>query len=156
MGVRLRPFDSYPTDEAQLRQGLRGRDNCRHGYGLDLQIRTGQTRCAYCGLSLVDNYYHRLLLCVDHVVPVSEARRLGIPDELAGGLANQVLCCAGCNGFANRYSEVEEEPRESWTLEGFIELRNRVFARRQVIIAQRRAAEMEFFDRRPWEVRSKA
>ena len=145
----MRPFDDYPKEEEKLLRPLKP-GNCRHGYGLDLQKRTGQTRCAYCGVSLVDDYYHWLLLCVDHVVPSVECRRLEIPPYLAGGLVNMVLACSGCNGFENKYAG-DEEPRSSWTLEDFIELRDKVFLARKALIAERRAVEIVAFDRKAWE-----
>lgn len=147
----MQPFDTYPSEESKLRDPLRPTDNCRHGYGLDLQNRTGQTRCAYCGISLVDDYYHWLLLAVDHVVPASEGKRLGIPPEILEGLVNKVLVCSGCNGFSNRYAAVHETPRANWTLQEFIELRDRVFAERKLRIAERRAEEVAFFDGKPWK-----
>ncbi len=68
--VRMEPFASYPE---QGRKPLgRPRDLTgarRSGYGLSLQRMTGQSACAYCGLSLVDTYEHWLLMPVDHVVP---------------------------------------------------------------------------------------
>jgi len=149
------PFDTYPSGENELKSRLRPADNCRRGYGLDLQKRTGQTRCAYCGVSLVDDYYHWLLMAVDHVVPIQQARKLVIPDELIGGLVNQVLCCSGCNGFRNRYA-VADQPRDNWSLEEFIELRDRVFRDRTEVIAARRVAEMVAFDRKEWEALRRA
>ena len=59
--------------------------------------------CAYCDVSLVDDYYHWLLMSVDHVVPSSEAKRLGIPVASYEDYINLVLCCSGCNGFGNRF-----------------------------------------------------
>lgn len=147
----MEPFDQYPKEEKELRTPLRNTGNCRHGYGLDLQKRTGQTRCAYCGVSLVDDYYHWLLLCVDHAVPSCETRRLKIPSALAGGLVNMVLACSGCNGFDNRHTMPEEQPRSTWTLEEFIGLRDRYFLARKALIEERRAVEIAAFDRKEWE-----
>jgi len=145
----MRPFDSYPKDEHQLRRPPKNLDNCRHGYGRDIQIRTGQTRCAYCGISLVDEYCHWLLMCVDHVVPTKEAERLSVPLDLANGLVNHVLACSGCNGFKNRHA-VPAEPQKEWTLEQFMKLRDETFLNRKTLIAERRAEEIAFFDSKPW------
>jgi hypothetical protein len=144
----MKPFDDYPKEESNLRKGLRNTGNCRHGYGLDLQSRTGQTTCAYCGLSLVDDYNHWLLLCVDHVVPVSEGRHLGISADLVGGLVNQVLCCAGCNGLDNRYVIEDTAAKTDWSLDEFVKLRDETFLVRGRRIAERRAEEIAFFDTR--------
>lgn len=146
----MQPFDTYPSEESELLKPLKGTDNCRHGYGLNLQKRTGQTRCAYCGISLVDDYYHWLLLAVDHAVPASAGKPLGIPPDMLEGLVNKVLVCSGCNGFDNRYAVANETPRANWTLREFIELRDRVFSERKLRIAERRAREMSFFDQKPW------
>lgn len=145
----MRPFDSYPKDEHELRSPPRNPYNCRHGWGLDIQQRTGQTRCAYCGVSLVDDYYHWLLMCVDHVVPSREAQRLNIPPDLANGLVNHVLACSGCNGFHNRHV-IAAEPQKEWTLDQFIDLRDTTFRNRKASVGERRAEEMAFFDRHPW------
>ena len=97
----MEPFFSYP---GHGRQPLgRPRDPtgaCRSGYGLGLQRLTGQTSCAYCGVSLVDTYAHWLLLSVDHVVPRGEAQRLGVAATLYEDAINLVqpryrLACAG-------------------------------------------------------------
>ena len=150
------PFDSYPTEEEELLKGLRNTGNCRHGYGLDLQQRTGQTHCAYCGESLVDEYRHWLMMSVDHVVPVQEALRLGAPREFINGLVNQVLCCSACNGFLNRFTDPDEQPRAHWALQDFIELRNRMFRKRSEQIAKRRTLEIQAFHERRWEDHKKA
>jgi hypothetical protein len=117
---------------------------------LALQQLTGQTRCAYCDINLVDDYYHWLLMSVDHVVPRGEAQRLGIPDQFYEDVINLVLCCAGYNGFGNRY-RCSAEFTSDWSLETFLNLRDRVFADRSQRIALRRASEMQLFAARPWE-----
>jgi hypothetical protein len=75
----MNPFDSYPAGGRSPLGRPKRTDNCRYGYGLELQRKTGQTCCAYCGVSLVDDYDHGLLLSVDHVVPRSQGLLLGIP-----------------------------------------------------------------------------
>ena len=146
----MKPFDDYPTDKDELLRPLGGPGNCRNGYGLDLQKRTGQTRCAYCGISLVDDYYHWLLMAAGHVVPTSAKLSLRMPSVLIESLANRLLCCSGCNGFLNRYAVADEVPRDNWSLPDFIALRDRVFVDRKQKIGERRAAEMAIFDRKRW------
>ncbi len=149
--MTMRVFDTYPN----AGRALLGRPRdvtgaCRSGYGLGLQRLTGQTTCAYCGVSLVDTYHHWLLMSVDHVVPGGEARRLGAPAHYYEDAMNLVLCCAGCNGFGNRY-RCAASPQALWTLEEFVALRDAVFADRLARIAVRRIAEVALFDSRPWE-----
>jgi hypothetical protein len=143
----MQPFDNYPTDKDTLESNAHWGSNCRHEYGLKLHELTGQTRCAYCGISLVDDYYHWLLMSVDHVVPVNEANRLGIPPALIHGVVNAVLACSGCNGLDNKRTMPDEQPPPKWTLEEFTRLRDRFFSERKARIAERRAEEMRFFDR---------
>jgi hypothetical protein len=85
---------------------------CRTGYGLALQRMTGQSACAYCGVDLTASYYQWLLMNVDHVVPVAEARFLGIPSDFVEDAINKVLACSGCNLFENRY-RTNAEPQLS-------------------------------------------
>jgi len=144
------PFNQYPEDGLKLLPRMRG-DNCRHGYGLELQRLTGQTTCAYCGVSLVDDYYHWLLLSVDHVIPVRQCHRLGLPDDWRESYSNMVLSCSGCNSFDNRYPIPWDEPSSDWTLDRFFNLRNKVFKDRKPRILSQRAKEMRFFKSRPWE-----
>ncbi|MHB1414243.1 MAG: HNH endonuclease [Chloroflexota bacterium] len=132
-----------------------GDGTCRHGYGLDFQRRTGQTQCAYCGLSLVDSYDHWLLMALDHVVPAGEIARLGIPADFGADCINLVLVCSACNGFKNRFTVLENLalPRaelDDWTLDPFLTLRDAVFAARRQQVAQRREIEKMFFTDQPW------
>jgi hypothetical protein len=103
-------------------------------------------------VSLVDTYDHWLLMSGDHVVPRSEAQRLGIAVTLDEDAINLVLCCAGCNGFGNRY-RCEALPQDNWTLQEFLILRDRVFTDRFQRIASRRVRKEALFTSRPWEVR---
>jgi hypothetical protein len=112
---------------------------------------TGETSCAYCGVSLVADYHHWLLMSIDHVVPSGEARRVGIDAQLYEDAINLVLCCSGCNEFGNRYRCVSE-PQPAWTLEEFLALRDRIFDERFERIAARRAAEIAVFESSPWRV----
>ena len=144
-------FESYPhagrTPVGRLRGGT-----CRRGYGLKLQQRTGQTRCAYCDLNLVDCYEHWLLMTVDHVVPIAAGKELNIPEDWLYDMANTVLCCSGCNGFRNTWKlTLDGCPPNNFA--EFADLRKRVFAvRREGILAAHRA-EQRFFQGKPWEDR---
>lgn len=142
------PFDAYPHGGRQL-LGRRTGDNARWGYGLRLQRLTGQTSCAWCGVDLAVDYYRWLLLSVDHVVPSSEARRLGIPLAFSEDYLNLVVACSGCNGFDNQYRS-GRIPQETWTLEEFVSLRDAVFLERLPRITQRRARDLAFFEGSPW------
>ena len=116
----MEAFDRCPGG-GPLLLGLRRGANARHEYGLRLQQVTGETACAYCGLSLIDTYEHWLLLQVDHVVPVGEAIRLGVPHEFYEDLCNHVLACSGCNRFDNRHA-VDCAPRPIWSRPEFLSL----------------------------------
>ena len=144
----MEPFDRYPGGGRQLLGPSRG-TNARHEYGLKLQRVTGETTCAYCGVSLVDDFYRWLLLQVDHAVPVGQARRLGVPQMYYEDLVNLVLACAGCNGFNNRHTVVRQ-PQADWTLAEYLALRDDVFAKRRQRFAECRAREMAFFRGQPW------
>jgi hypothetical protein len=146
----VQPFDAYPGGgRVLLGRLVFGDGTCRTGYGLSLQRKTGQTACAYCGVDLTSDYYRWLLLSVDHVVPAGEARRLGVPLALYDDAINLVVACSGCNGFLNRY-RCADERRDVWSLDDFLELRNRVFGHRYGLVAARRAREIAAFERRPW------
>ena len=150
----MHPFDEYPGGGRTRLGRLRNTDNCRHGYGLDLQRKTKQKRCVYCGVDLTHDYYRWLLLNVDHVVPKGEGRRLGIPADMLEDASNKALCCSGCNHFDNHYEIRDVEPREemAWTDDSFYDLRDRVFEERLHRVARRRAEEVGFFGGKPWEV----
>jgi hypothetical protein len=143
-------FDRYPNSGRQLLgRPSSGDGTCRSGYGLALQRLTGGSTYAYCGVSLVDDYHHWLLMSIDHVVPSAEARRVGISPSFSEDAINLVLCCAGCNDSGNRY-RCEIGPRENWTLDEFLTLRDAIFADRFQRIAMRRAREMTVFESKPW------
>ena len=149
---KVKPFDDYPGAGRHLLGPPRDWTNCRWGYGLELMQRTRQTCCAYCGVSLVDDYYRWLLLSVDHVVPRSQAETVGIIQYLHD-MTNLVVCCAGCNGFGNRYTVPQTllESLPEPDLERFFALRDRVFEARSAAIRQRREAEMQEFQRKRWQ-----
>ena len=148
----MKPFDSYPDDGTLLLPKRKG-GNSRHEYGLQLQRLTRQNTCAYCNVDLTADYYRWLLINVDHVIPESECKRLGIPEAWAQSLSNQVLSRAGCNLFDNRYQVEGLEPKESWTPEEFFVLRNKIFTEREQRIRVRREEEKAFFSSKPWDTR---
>lgn len=143
-------FATYPSGGHELFGRLDSAADCRRGYGPKFMRLTGQTACAYCGVSLIDDYYRWLLLCLDHVVPKEQAKHLGIPAMFYDDYINLVVCCSGCNGYANRYS-VQHKHQEQWTLEDFVTLRNAVFIERSERIAAIRANQQALFATRPWE-----
>ena len=141
------PFESYPNHGRQLMGRVSG-VNCRYGYGLKLQQLTGQVECAYCGISLVENYEIWLTMAIDHVVPDNVCKSLGISEEWNQDYSNRVLCCTACNTFGNRY-----EPKnidKPVTLEEFYQLRDRVFVERKALILERHRQEYLFFEQKPW------
>jgi hypothetical protein len=146
----VEPFDSHPQGGRILLGRLSG-GNARWEYGLRLQRLTGQTSCAWCAVDLIADYYRWLLLSVDHVVPTSEARRLGIPQQFSGDFLNLVIACGGCNGFDNQYRSTRG-PKPAWTLDEFVALRDAIFLERKYRIAERRAREMTFFETQPWKM----
>ena len=146
----MKPFDQYPGDGVTLLP----KDpvvNTRRADGPRLQRSTNQTSCAYCGVSLVDNFEHWLLMSIDHVIPQMEGKRLGIPPKFIKSYSNTVLCCSGCNGWDNRYRIHWNEAVSEWTLPRFVALRNRVFQERKERILHKRADEIRFYWSRPWE-----
>ena len=145
------PFDMFSGRGRQRLGAPPNWSNSRHGCGLAVMQKTGQHRCAYCGVDLTHDYYSWLLLNVDHVVPKAMWDRLGIPNELGDDFSNLALACSGCNPFCNRDDYPEEAmPVGGWTDEVFFALRDRVFQKRYARIAERRMREMRFFDSRPW------
>jgi hypothetical protein len=148
----MKPFEAYPNQGCEKLGPCQGAV-CRREYGLKFQHITGQTHCAYCGLDLTDDYHHWLLLSIDHVVPVAEASRLKIPAVFISDCINKVLCCLGCNGFDNRFKIPDEwdvRQDEDWSLEEFVDLRDRVFEERSRRISNRRQVEIEFFEKKLW------
>jgi len=117
------PFAMYPGG-GRSRFRIVNDGNCRHGYCLRFMKKTGQRRCAYCGLDLTHDYYTWLLTCVDHVVPAGISDRLGISVDLREDGSNKVLACIGCNGFCNKddITIADEHPQGGWNNEAFWDL----------------------------------
>ncbi len=145
---RMMPFDSYPQNGRELLGRVKG-SNCRHGYCLQFQQVTQQTSCAYCGMSLVDSYERWLTMALDHVIPLKTGLSICIPAEWIDDCINKVLACAACNGFQNRYKLPEGTPCPS-ALSEFVELRDRTFDERKVLVSRSHEQERLFFDSQPW------
>ena len=145
----MKPFDDYPEGGRTIIKKM-GRANARREDGLWLMEKAQQDRCVYCEVSLVDDYYHWLLLNVDHVIPAKECTRLYIPEEWHHSFTNAVLACFGCNLFDNRYTIEWQQPKAAaaWKVSEFIALRDEVFAERKTRILSRRADEVQFFEQR--------
>ena len=145
----MKPFDDYPEGGLAILKKM-GRANARREDGLWLMENAKQDRCVYCGISLVDEYYHWLLLNAGRVVPDKECKRLRIPDQLCDSFTNAVLACYGCNIFDNRYTIDWQEPKATgeWTVPEFIGLRDKVFTERKARILKRRTEEVQFFEQK--------
>lgn len=139
------PFDRYPDQGRTLLGRVHGA-NCRHEYGLAFMRKTGETTCAYCGLDFAASYENWLTMALDHVVPVSVCRALGLSMDWQEDCINKVLACAACNSFHNRYKPVEQSDPPT-LLEAFLELRDRIFAERRTLIAASHEQERAFYTR---------
>jgi hypothetical protein len=139
------PFTTYPTDETELLKTVWVGGNCRRGYGLKFIEKTHQTSCAYCNMPLTKCYDSWLTMVLDHVVPVSVCVGNSIRLDFCRSLANTVLACAACNGFANRYKPSSGQ-RQINTFREFLELRDEIFLERREKIQQKHKGERAFFD----------
>jgi hypothetical protein len=145
------PFDSYPSAGRALFKVRAKGSNCRWEYGLQLMKLTGQKTCAYCDVDFTTAYAVWLTMALDHVVPSSVCKANNIPEDWAWDYSNTVLACGACNGFCNRYKP-SIPVGESLTLEGFYDLRDRIFEERKQKIKARHLEERAFFERNPWSV----
>lgn len=145
----MEPFDQYPGGGRQLLGKMTGA-NCRHEYGLKLQKLTGQTCCAYCRVSLVEDYYRWLLMSVDHVIPSGAGKLVGITQGWLNDYANTTLCCSACNSFGNRYT-LPSGTSAPMSETAFFDLRDQVFAKRRELILVNHERERSFFLSRPWK-----
>ena len=145
----MKPFDDYPGEGLRILKKM-PRANTRREDGRWLMENAHQDRCAYCAVSLVDDYLHWLLTNVDHVIPVSECTRLNIPEEWHHSFTNAVLACSGCNQFDNRYTIEWRQPQpvDAWTVSDFVSLRDRAFKEGKSRILNRRTDEIRFFSER--------
>jgi hypothetical protein len=90
----------------------------------------------------MSNFEGWLQLSVDHVVP-QQASGAGFPTEWVLDATNIVACCRSCNDLFNRDPVVDPVPP---TLEGFHDLRDRLYLARRARIIERRAAERAWFE----------
>ena len=142
------PFDEYKSGR-EIGKRVSGA-NCRHEYGLEFMKVTGQRVCAYCGLDLTSSFEAWLTQCLDHVVPASVCKDLGIKPEWQDDNTNKVLACAACNGFNNRWKP-DWKPEPIRTEQEFLDLRDRVFKERFWGVHERRERERAVFHQRKWE-----
>ncbi len=150
----MKPFDDYPYDGKSFLPIPRG-TNCRRGYGLDFMRITKQTRCAFCErVDFTTSYGNWLEMTLDHVIPVSICKELGISSNWRDSSSNRVLACTACNGFKNRY-----RPSFSFdapdSLETFFSLRDRIFLERKQLILQAHREDEAFFETHPWETENR-
>ncbi|MGA2263276.1 MAG: hypothetical protein ABSH28_17810 [Acidobacteriota bacterium] len=138
------PFLAYPGRGRRL-LGQQAGANCRHDYGLTFARITGITNCSYCGVDLRSDYRAWLAVALDHAVPASVCRDLGIPVNWANDYANRVLACSACNSFDNRYrlTFVVGAPA---TLDEFFDLRDKVFQDRVGRIRACHDRERRFYE----------
>ncbi|MDD1779277.1 MAG: hypothetical protein LUQ65_14010 [Candidatus Helarchaeota archaeon] len=141
------PFQDYPFQGRQLLGKVPG-GNCRHEYGLRFMRLTQQTRCAYCGMDLVNIYENWLNMALDHVVPHNVCLAWELPEEWREDYSNRVLCCTTCNTFGNRYTP--QGLKRPATLEEFYEVRDAIFVERKRNILERHKAERAFFAKKLW------
>jgi hypothetical protein len=132
------PFREYPDGGQRLLGRPKG-DVARRGYGRQVLQWCGH-RCAYCGLDMT-MFEGWLQLSVDHVIP-QQAIAAGFPEDWVLDTANLVACCRPCNDLFNRDPVIEPAPI---TLEGFLQLRDRLFLARQARIMERRENERAWF-----------
>ena len=147
-------FNAYPnkgqTLQPQLKDDGKG---SRKSYGLKLYQITGQVAefatCAYCGLSFIDEPAHWFLVSVDHIVPKNKKIQdfFGLNNDYIDAMANQVLCCQGCNGRANKdeLRDIAYNPPSVWTPDAFFALRDQIFLYRSQKIAILKREELEEF-----------
>lgn len=139
----MKPFEEYPMAGRKLLGPLDCIDNLSHGYRLDLQRRTGQTHCAYCGADLMPKNHDMLNICIDRIISGAQAAEIGVPAEFACDAINAVLCCSDCYRLRSEYNAIDEPQirRHTLCLDDFILLRDRVFTNRKRLIAERKARE---------------
>lgn len=148
---KIKPFVDYPLG-GYNRIGSVSGSNCRHGYGRDFMLKTGQTKCAYCGVDFTSSYETWLTMALDHVVPTSVCQSFNISSGWSEDCSNIVLACTACNSFLNRYSPPKGISILR-TLTEFYSLRDRVFKERTSLIARKHEEEKAFFKSQPWKTK---
>ena len=149
----MKPFIDYPFGGRRLIGSVSG-SNCRHGYGREFMEKTGQTKCAYCGADFTADYETWLTMALDHVIPRSVCESFNLPPKWTEDCSNKVLACSSCSSFKNRYKPAKDVCAPK-TLAGFYARRDKVFAERKAMIAQRHKEEKAFFKSRPWRTMKK-
>ncbi len=148
----MKPFDDYPGGGRELLGPLpHALSPNPLAPALDLQFVTGQRRCAYCGGSLFGEFSCSLPQ-LDHVVPVADADRLGIPREYSRDMINAVLCCSACRELAQYYSVGDDLRPRKLSVESFVSLRDSVFSERKALAAQRPDEEMIAVPMELWDL----
>jgi hypothetical protein len=150
----MKPFDDYPEGGRKFIELITG-NNCRNGYGLRFMQITGETKCAYCGeVDFSECYRAWLSMAIDHVIPKSVCKEMGLSHEWTNDCSNLVLACAACNSFNNRYkppanTQIPQTPEE------FFALRDTIFSERTRLITKQHAKEKNEFIKRKWEQKIK-
>ena len=140
----LLPFDAYEGGGRRLLgTPAFGGGSSRRDYGVPVFEQCGWA-CVYCGADLGGTYETWLGVSVDHVVPQS-LLRAGYPTEWIEDLTNKVTCCRHCNEFLNQY-RVSEPPPD--TLDGFFNLRDRVFREKRTKAVERHGTERTWYEHR--------
>jgi 5-methylcytosine-specific restriction endonuclease McrA len=119
------PFSAYPgggREQLKQRPGF----NTRHADAPEFMEITGVKHCAYCGLDLTARFEDWLTMVLDHVVPQSVCKNIGVDTGWVWNYSNAVLACGACNGFCNRYRPKEDCACPITLLE-FYDLRDRIF-----------------------------
>jgi hypothetical protein len=149
----LKPFDTYPEGGRSLLGPVSDLSDYRYSNAADMQSKTGQTCCAYCGADLTDSFDHWLLSSVERVVPVRQAAQMGVPPEYRRDAINTVLVCLVCSGLSGNYYVPEswQKKRKITDIEDFLTLRDKVFEDRKRRLNERRDREREYYQFRPWE-----
>ena len=138
----LLPFEAYEGGGRRLLgTPAFGGGSSRRDYGRPVFEQCGWA-CVYCGVDLGSTYETWLGLSVDHVVPQS-ATRAGYPSEWIEDLTNKVTCCRHCNEFLNQYRVTVPVPD---SLEGFFDLRDRVFREKREKALARHGVERTWYD----------
>lgn len=83
-----------------------------------------------------------LQLSIDHVIP-QQMQGAGYPAAWMLDAINVVAACLACNGYFNRDPVLDDVPP---TLEGFCDIRDKVFRERKARILERRATERAWFE----------
>lgn len=126
----VNPFDYYPK-AGRERLGILPGGSAHSDYGRRLYELTGWGFCGLCGADLTHDFAAWRHFHVDHAIPTSVARALGIAAVFYEDAFNRVLVCGACNEYQNRFAyrpSADLAPID--TDEGFTSLRDAIFAER--------------------------